>query len=153
MTLNHTDLIDRIQTILESTERFVQVFPGEPLGLPQGGPYAAFWYLGREVSIGSLRGQIDVTERYQVTCWWPRQAERTTLEPFENQIADTDQALHVAFRADSSLNAASATATSTFAVVTNSAVSYGVFPGSNLIYRALEFELHVNDREGESITK
>lgn len=155
MTLTHATLIDRIEAILvaNTSPVFLQVFPGEPLGLPVGGPYAAFWYLGREVSIGSLRGQIDVTERYQVTCWWPRQPERATLEAFENEIADADQSLHTAFRADSSLNAASATPTSTFAVVTNSAVSYVVFPGSTLVYRALEFELHVNDREGESITR
>lgn len=158
MAIDHQAIADRIQAILEAntTPQFLAVFCGEPLGLPLGGPFAAFWYLGRQPQIGTLRGQINVTERWAIACWWPRQPERATLEAWEVSIADADQALQTAFRADSQLNAASTTATSRFIDLTDSTVDYRSFPlgaQPGALYRGLNFEILLNNPEGEAITR
>lgn len=147
MTIDHSDVLDRIEAILvaNSTPQFQKVIVGEPLGLPLGGPHAAVWYLGRELD-GMTLGNAMIVERYQVMCFWPRRPELATLETFENEIADADQALATAFRADSTLNGES-----TDLSITDSRVDYGVFPSGNTIYRSLEFELRVLDLEGEAI--
>lgn len=158
MPLNHAAIVNRIEAIMSGVQKgnsplFKHVYPGEPLGLPVGGPYAAFWYLGRVPKFGNVRGDIEVYERYQIACYWPRQPEPSTLEAFENEIADADQALQTAFRADSTLSNGSGPPyqSSPTIDITDSAVAYGGFPATRgaAIYRSLEFELHVLDREGE----
>lgn len=151
MAIDHTDIADRIQAILEAntTPQFLAVFCGEPLGLPLGGPYAAFWYLGRTEDEKTL-GNVMPTERWQVTCWWNRQPERSTLEAWEVGIADADTALRTAFRGDSTLNGES-----TDLDITGSSVDYRAFPLGQqpaALYRGLSFELLILDLEGEAIS-
>ena len=150
-------IVNRIQAILVaatkidgSTAMFLQVFPGEPLGLPVGGPYVAFWYLGDSPPPEGLQtiGNVMLHERFQVMAFWPRQVERGTMETLENEIWDANRRLKADFRGDSQLNALV-----TDLDITDSVVGFGGFPldGRAAIYRTLEFELQIRDLEGESI--
>ncbi len=153
MALDHSDIIDAIETIMKANSSPVfNVIVGEPLGLPPGDRHAAFWYLGRQPKFANLRGDIEVIERYQIVCYWLKRTEPSTLEAFENEIADADQALSTAFRANATLSGHTGPPykSSPTLEITDSEVSFGGFPSNGTaIYRALEFELHILDREGE----
>jgi hypothetical protein len=154
MSIDHSAVIDRFEAILTAniTPVFAAVFPGEPLGLPLGGPYAAFWYLGR--GIGTRSGEMSmgnamITESWSFACWWPREPERATLERWENDISDADQAIQTAIRGDSQLSGLCSDLW-----VDGSSVGYRSFPlGSQpkSLYRALTFTVHIEDLEGEAI--
>lgn len=156
MALDNSDIIDRIQAILtaNTTPVFNSVQPGEPLGLPVGDRHAAFWYLGREeVGYSNLQGQREIFARFQIACFWLRRPEAVTLEAFENEIADADQALKTAFRADATLTGTPSGPPYKSAPVleiTDSEVDYGGFPRNQAaLYRSLMFELRVRDNQAE----
>lgn len=154
MALDHAAIIDRFEAILGgvTTPVFEAVIPGEPLGLPLGGPYAAFWYLGR--GAGTRSGEMSlsnvmVTEQWHVECWWLREPERATFERWENDISDADQAIQTAIRGDSQLSGECSDLW-----VSDSSVGYKSFPlgaQPNALYRSLNFTVHIEDLEGEAI--
>ncbi len=127
---------------------FVDIIQGEPLGLPLGGPYCCFWYLGRVDSRAGRQtlGNIMYAARVQVAAYWPIQ-DRTTLASFEANIATVDTSIRRAFRANSIINS-----NLTDLDISDSDVSYGGFPtGTQQMYRALMFELRFDNLEGEPI--
>lgn len=154
MALDHSVIIDRFEAILTavSTPTFLAVIPGEPLGLPLGGPYTAFWYLGR--GMGTRSGEMSlsnalITERWHIECWWPREPERATFERWENDISDADQAIQMAIRGDSQLSGQCSDLW-----LSDSAIGYKSFPlgaQPNNLYRSLSFTVHLEDLEGEAI--
>ena len=89
------------------------VIAGEPIGLPLGGPYACFWYLGRENArtangAPASYGNVMYAARIQVMCLWPRQ-DRATLAAWEADIATIDTNIRRRFRANSTTSTASQT--------------------------------------------
>lgn len=150
--IDHDALVTRIGTILSTATPPFTVIIGDPYGLPLGGPYAAVTYMGRgdSGSGGMTLGQAMISERWQITCWWPRSPEKQLIEALEVAIADADEALHTAFRADSTLNSLV-----TYMDVGGSTVNDVAFPQSNnagAVYRSLQFDLNLDDLEGEAIT-
>jgi hypothetical protein len=148
MALVHTDIVSAIRTILATT--FTEgVFSGPPKGLPPGGPYGTFWYLGRtDPPTGrETWGNVMLVSRWQVACIWPRYPERTTHDVLEAVIADAEQALRTAFRGDSTLNGKT-----TDLKITDSEVDL-VSPETNpnSLFRSVAFELQLIDLEGEAI--
>jgi hypothetical protein len=152
-------IITAVQTHLEAVVNsagdvaFQQVFPGEPLGLPVGGPYACFWYLGR-VRSDKTGGASDTfgnemyAARIQIAAFWPIQPERVSLPDMEADIATIDTSIRRELRGDSTINSEVTDLT-----ITDSTVSYGSFPagGTPQLYRSLMFELHLDNLEGEAI--
>lgn len=152
-------IITAIQTHLQlvlnnaGDPAFQQVFPGEPLGLPVGGPYACFWYMGRVASdktegAPASFGNVMYAARVQIAAFWPIQPERTTLPDLEADIAAIDTSIRRELRGDSTINSEVTDLT-----ITDSVVSYGSFPagGTPQLYRSLMFELHMDNLEGEAI--
>jgi hypothetical protein len=142
---------DEIAAVLNSdgVVAFQQVFQGEPLGLPIGGPYAAFWYMGRTDAREGRQtlGNIMYAARIQIACFWPIQPERATQALLEADIATVDTSIRRALRANSAINS-----NLTDLDITDSLVDYGGFPATaNQIYRVLMFELHLDNLEGEAI--
>ncbi len=135
---------------------FLQVFPGEPLGLPLSDPsdprgYACFWYLGRSASTTGgpeSLGNIMYAARIQIACYWPAFTERAVLPAFEADMAAIDTSIRRALRASSTVNS-----NVTDLDLTDSTLSYGSFPQdkSGILYRTLMFELHLDNLEGEAI--
>lgn len=134
---------------------FAQVFIGEPIGLPPGGPYACAWYLGRTDSRsgrGTL-GNIMYAARIQVLALWPVQAERATLENWEADIATVDTNIRRAFRANSTINS-----NLTDLDISDSENGYGDLPtgiradSPRALYRVLQFVLTLDNLEGEAIS-
>ena len=82
--LEWTGILNAIQVELESVANasggraFAQVIPGRPAGLPLGGPFATFWYLGRTDAREGRQtlGNIMYAARIQIMCFWVRQPER-----------------------------------------------------------------------------
>lgn len=153
MSLNRESVVNRIQAIIEAhtTPTFTAIV-GEPLALgPDGSPFCCFWYLGEgEAPEGRMTlGNVMVLERFQVMCFWHRQPELATLEALETEIWQANRTLKAAFRADSNLNS-----TVDDLDITDSQVDYGVFPieQGTVLYRTLEFELHVKSLTEEAIT-
>ena len=153
MSLDRDAIVDRIQSILSdhATPRFT-VLTGEPLALaPDGSPFACFWYLG---DTPAPEGRMTLTnvmvvERFQVMCLWHRVLEIGSFEAMEKEIWGANRTLKAAFRGDSTLNGQASDLD-----ITDSAVDYGVFPlqgASPVMYRTLEFELHVKSLEEEDI--
>lgn len=157
MALNHATIINAIEAILVANASPVfTVIMGEPMAVPLGDRYACCWYTGRQAIYGNVRGQMEVTETYHIACFWLRRPEPTTLETFENEIADADQALCTAFRAQSTLTNPHTEPfnSSPCLNITPSQVSWGTLgrqgsAGVRDLYRALEFDLEILDREGE----
>jgi hypothetical protein len=157
--LNWPSIIDGIQAELEAeindlgAQRFVKVFPGEPLGLPPGGPYACFWYAGRTpprhaAGFSQVLGQIMYAARIHVACFWPIQPERLSGSEWESDIAGADTSIRRRFRGNSTINN-----NLTDLDIDDSTVSYGGFPsGQQQLYRALEFDLYLDNLEGEPRT-
>jgi hypothetical protein len=157
--LNWPAIFDAIKTHLtdqvnsEGGQMFADVFIGEPRGLPQGGPYACAWYLGRVPSDKSDGAPASLTNvmyaaRVQIACFWPIQPEIVSLPAFEADIAAADTSIRRAFRGDSTINSEV-----TDLEITDSEVSYGGFPiGTQVLYRALMFELRLDNLEGEAIS-
>lgn len=156
--LNWATIIAAIKTELEGVQyngsaAFQQVIPGEPLGLPIGGPHAAFWYLGRRdttKAAGSQKtlGNVMYAARIQVGAFWVKQHERDTLANLEAAIATIDTNIRRAFRANSTINN-----NLTDLDITDSDVGFGPSPGisPSIQYRALMFELILDNLEGEAI--
>lgn len=139
---------------------FQQVFIGEPLAAPLGGPYAMCWYLGRTNSgktggAPATLGNVMYAARLQVICLWPLQPERSTLPDWEADIATVDTNIRRAFRGNSTINSEV-----TDLDITDSEVSYSDLPAkpvpltaSDFVgYRTLRFELRLDNLEGEPIS-
>lgn len=133
---------------------FVDVIQGEPIGLPLGGPYVCFWYLGRtDASAGKLTlGNVMYAARIQILCLWPMQAERATLGAWEADIATIDTSIRRRFRANSVINS-----NLTDLDIGDSQLGYADLPiasGSNTrgLYRVLSMELQLDNLEGEAIS-
>lgn len=153
MSVNHQNVIDRLQAIFEGhTTPTFTVVTGEPLALaPDGSPFLCFWYLGDQPAReGRMTlGNVMVEERFKVICLWHRQIELGTFEAFEKEIWDANRTLKAALRGDSTLNGYV-----TDLDVTDSEVDYGVFPiqgTSSAVYRSLEFELLLRALDEEAI--
>lgn len=156
--LNWPQIFSRVESNLKAVlnsngdDAFQQVFIGEPRALPEGGPYACAWYLGRVVSdktegAPATFGNVMYAARIQIACFWVIQPERVTLPDMEADIATVDTAIRRAFRADSTINSEV-----TDLDISDSNVSYGGFPaGTQVLYRALMFELRLDNLEGEPI--
>lgn len=156
------DIFDAIEAELRAVLNtsgeiaFTDVIRGEPAGLPLGGPYAVFWYLGRTDSpraAGSRAtlGNVMYAARIQIMCLWPQRVERSVLGAWEADIATIDTAIRRQFRANSVINS-----NLTDLDITDSDVSYGTLPipapqGSRGLYRMLQFELVLDNLEGEAI--
>ena len=129
---------------------FIDVIPGKPLGLPLGGPYACFWYEGREDSLAGQEtyGNVMYAARIPIQCFWPRQAERSTLLALEADIATVDTGIRRAFRANSTINS-----NLTDLKISDSERDNGVFAasGNQTVYESLVFELKLDNLEGEAI--
>lgn len=130
---------------------FATVGTGEPLGLPIGGPHAYAWYVGRRDSIHAGRqtlGNIMYAAVIQVGVFWVKQHERDTLAALDADIATIDTNIRRAFRANSTINNAM-----TDLDITDSQVGFGPSPGisPSIQYRALMFELVLDNLEGEAI--
>lgn len=153
-------ILDAIRQELEAVvnadgrQAFVQVFIGEPIGLPLGGPYACAWYLGREDSRAgrATLGNIMYAAKIQILCLWPMQVERATLESWEADIATVDTNIRRAFRGNATINS-----NLTDLDISDSENSYGDLPGagsaanSRFVYRVLQFVLTLDNLEGEPI--
>jgi len=131
---------------------FLDVIQGEPMGLPIGGPYACFWYLGRTDSMSGNEtyGNVMYAARVQVACLWPMQAERVTIGDWEADMATVDTNIRRAFRANSTINS-----NLTDLDISDSSLDYGTLPasaGKAGIYRVLMFELRLDNLEGEAIS-
>lgn len=154
MAIDHDTVTTRLGAILQgiATPSFNAVYPGEPLGLPVGDRYAAFWYLGRGIGTRSGESTLSnamITEQWHIECWWLRQPERASFEAWEVEIADADQGIQTAIRADSQLGGACSDSW-----VTDSNVGYKSFPlgpQPNALYRSLAMQLNLEDLEGEAI--
>ncbi len=157
--LNWTDIFNAIQADLEAVTNsagapaFEIVIPGEPIGLPVGGPYCCFWYRGRipATKAGGARatfGNVMYAARIQVAAYWQRQNERSTVGTLEADIATIDTNMRRAFRANSTINN-----NLTDLDITDSEVDFGGFPlsGNQALYRYLMFELRLDNLEGEAI--
>ena len=102
-----TDIFEAIDTELSAVlntagaAAFAAVLQGEPLGLPLGGPYACFWYMGREDARSGRQtlGNVMYTARIQIACFWPIQPERSTQGAFEADIVTVDTSIRRALRA------------------------------------------------------
>ena len=132
------------------TVAFADVLQGEPRGLPLGGPYACFWYSGREDSRSGRQtlGNIMYTARIQIACFWPVQSERSTHAAFEADIVTVDTNIRRALRANSAINS-----NLTDLGISDSTLDSGGFPqGTAQLYRALTFELRLENLEGEAIS-
>jgi len=153
------DIFAAIQDELESVQNtaggaaFEAVIAGEPQGLPLGGPYACFWYLGRTDPTNGARktlGNVMYAARIAVQCFWPLQRERSTLGELEADIATIDTNIRREFRGNSILNS-----TLTDLEITDSMVAYDDLPvigrGEFGFYRKLSFELILDNLEGEAI--
>lgn len=150
-----TDIFAAIETELEAvlntagSVAFVDVFQGEPLGLPLGGPYACFWYMGREDSRAGRQtlGNVMYAARIQIACFWPIQPDRATQGPLEADIVTVDTNIRRALRANSIINSKL-----TDLDITDSSLDFGGFPqGTNQLYRVLQMELRLENLEGEAI--
>lgn len=157
MTINHTDLVAAIRAILvaNTTPAFSEVFGGPISGLPLGGPYANFRYQGRGNSQSeypqTVAGQLNITERWEITLFFVYMPERTVLEAFDIALADADQATQTAFRADAALNGKS----SPTLTITDSEILDGLrFPlaGGEALYSGIRYQLLVKDVEAEGTT-
>lgn len=157
--LNWTTIFAAIQAELEVVTNsaggvaFEIVIPGEPIGLPTGGPYCCFWYLGRTdaATAGGAQktfGNVMYAARIQIAAYWPAQVERATVGTLEADIATIDTNIRRAFRANSTINSAL-----TDLDITDSDVDFGGFPLSTnqALYRYLMFELRLDNLEGEGI--
>lgn len=131
---------------------FVTVGIGEPLGLPIGGPHAYAWYTGRRDAVhapaGQTLGNIMYAAVIQVGVFWVKQHERDTLEAHDADIATIDTNIRRRFRANSTINNKL-----TDLDITDSQVGFGPSPGisPSIQYRALMFELLLDNLEGEEI--
>lgn len=130
------------------------VIQGEPIGLPLGGPYACFWYLGRTVADQGPQTLTNVmyAARVQVLCLWPVQAERGTLAQWEADIATVDTSIRRRLRANSTVNS-----NVTDLDILDSDVAYGDLPvgtagPQRALYRVLQMELRLDNLEGEAIS-
>jgi len=162
MSINFTAVHDRIKAILAaSTTPAFTVVVGNPLQLPPDGyPYAAFWYEGREdppEGPGTF-GQRMNTYRYSVRCFWLRRPELSAQESYQDDIAEADRSLRAAFWADYTLDG-----NVTRIDVSDSEIyPDGFFPLEAVgqpgnvrplrFFYSLEFELTVTDLEGEAIS-
>jgi hypothetical protein len=159
--LNWSDIFAAIKAHLEAEtndaggQRFAEVFIGEPQGLPPGGPYACAWYLGRMTASTATGdetyGNVMYAARVQIMGFWPSQPERVTLPEWEADIAGADTSIRRRFRGDSTLNSEV-----TDLKITESNVDYGDLPipgkaGVRALYRVLQFELRLDNLEGEAI--
>lgn len=142
-------------TDLDGVPLFRGVYEGPIIGLPLGGPYANFQYIGRmdAKSAGGNQmtlGTVMYAARIYVGCFWVRQVERATLALFDQQMAKADTDIRRAFRGDSTINS-----DVTDLDITDSTTSPGRFfegPNPGVMYNALEFELHLDNLEGEPRT-
>src|SRR3990167_5011888 len=158
--LDWTTILAAIKTELEAVVNaadapaFQEVISGEPLGLPLGGPTACFWYLGRSDSgktggAGMTLGNVMYAARIQVGVFWVKQSERDTLAGLDADIATIDTNIRRAFRANSTINS-----NVTDLDITDSDVGFGPSPGisPSIQYRALMFELRLDNLEGEPVS-
>lgn len=153
-----TDIFDAIKAELESVENtaggiaFQEVIPGEPAGLPLGGPFACFWYLGRVDSrSGAMTfGNVMYAARIAIQCFFPVQRERATLPAFEADIATIDTSIRRELRGNSVINS-----NLTDLWLTDSEVAYDDLPIVTTdrfgFYRKLSMELHLENLNGEPI--
>ena len=132
---------------------FVEVIHGEPIGLPHGGPYACFWYLGRTDPTNGQRktlGNVMYAARLQIMCFWPVRPERSSWGAWEADIATIDTTIRREFRGNSIINS-----NLTDLEITDSDLSYGYLPipagTSRGLYRILSMELILDNLEGEAI--
>lgn len=157
--LDWPEIRDAMKAELEDVQNsagapaFVQVIAGEPMGLPLGGPYACFWYLGRaDAREGRMSlGNVMYAARWQVMGLWPAQAERVTLGDWEADIATVDTNIRRRFRANSTINSSV-----TDLDILDSQLDYGELPypgggGAVGLYRVLQMEVRLDNLEGEAI--
>jgi len=157
---NWTSILAAIKTelvaVLNSAgaAAFQSVGIGEPLGLPLGGPHAFAWYVGRRDAITSggnreTFGNVMYAAVIQVGVFWVKQNERDTLEALDADIATIDTNIRRRFRANSTINS-----NLTDLEITDSQVGFGPSPGisPSIQYRALMFELILDNLEGEAIS-
>lgn len=148
--LNRSAVFDAIRAHLEadtndaSGPRFLKVFATPPRALPPGGPYACFWYAGRRGK-GKTFGNVMFTAVIQVMCFWPFQIERDTQESWGEDMWGADDSLCSRFRGDSTLGG-------TVADLEISDSRPGTFPVDQPVYATLEFELELDNLEGEAIS-
>ncbi len=151
-----TAIDDELTAVLNTAGNaaFADVIQGEPIGLPLGGPYACFWYLGRtDAGAGKLTlGNVMYAARIQILCLWPMQAERATLGSWESDIATIDTSIRRRFRANSAINS-----NLTDLDIGDSQLGYADLPiasGSNTrgLYRVLSMELQLDNLEGEALS-
>ena len=151
------DIFAAIQDELEAVQdtaggQAFTVIQGEPIGLPLGGPYACFWYLGRTDATEGRQtlGNIMYAARIQILCLWPVQPERATIGERDADIATIDTSIRRQFRANSVINS-----NRTDLDILESDVSYGDLPigtgGGRALYRVLQMELRLDNLEGEAI--
>lgn len=156
---NWTTIMAAIKSELEAVlnsagaAAFQEAGIGEPLGLPLGGPHAFAWYTGRRDAIhaggaGQTLGNVMYAAVIQVGVFWVKQHERDTLEALDADIATIDTNIRRAFRANSTINS-----NLTDLEITDSQVGFGPSPGisPSIQYRALMFELILDNLEGEAI--
>ena len=129
---------------------FASIITGEPLGLPLGGPHAAFWYIGRTDSRQGPQtiGNVMYAARIQIGAFWCKQNERDTLADLDADIATIDTNIRRRFRANSTINN-----TMTDLMFGDSEVGFGPSPGISptIQYRALMLDLVLDNLEGEAI--
>ena len=150
--MNLRGCIDRIEEILRAntSPQFLDVIVGEPLGLPLGGPYAVFWYLGDGMP-SEGRGTFTQRfheERFRVQVYWHRRPELASLKEWEYEITDCKQALLTAFAADSQLGGNCDDLD--YSTVENGYVKHEV--DSIQWYRVLRFDLVLNGLNEEAIS-
>lgn len=156
MTIDRTVATARIQALLEgiTSPSFVDVFQGEPLGLPPGGPYACWWYTGdQDAEVGrQTLGNVMVDEVFRIAVFWPRVVERTVLPSQEADIWAVSRKVQTAFIGDSTLNDTATSGVTSLEIRTRG-VDFGAFPldPRPQIYRVLEFELRLEDLNAESV--
>lgn len=155
--LNWPEIMAAIKAELEAVENsanapaFQLVVMGEPIGAVLGGPHCYAWYLGRtnaREGEKTLRN-IMYAARIQIMALWPRQ-DISTVETWEADIATVDTNIRRAFRANSTINS-----NVTDLDITDSQVDYGDLPaaeGRRMLYRVLQFELRLDNLEGEAIS-
>lgn len=154
--LDWPNILAAIRSELEQVQNsiggqaFQEIIAGEPLGLPLGGPIACFWYLGRSNSRQGPQtlGNVMYAAHIQIGVFWVKQHERDTLEALDADIATIDTDIRRRFRANSTINH-----NLTDLDITDSDVGFGPSPGISptIQYRALMFELILDNLEGEAI--
>ena len=147
--------VDRMVALLRdnTTPVFLDVFVGEPIGLPPDGPYASLRYLGDSDPPEGMRtmGNYMREERFQVRVYWHKRPERATHIDWEKDIVAGKQALRAAFAGDVFLNNSGSSRVVDALDIGDAQCGY-VRMSDGMEYRVLEFELRLRDLNAEEET-